>query len=85
MYKIEIHKEALKFLNSLNADIKTQIIKNLEELETNPYPQGVIKVKGYKDPIFRLRVGKYRALYFVNNSDLTVYIIKIDKRSRVYD
>jgi len=85
MYKIEIHKEANKFLNSLTSEFNLHILKRLEELKTNPYPQGVIRVRGYQEPIFRIRIGKYRVLYFVDNKTLTVYIIKIDKRSNVYE
>jgi len=61
------------------------ILKRLEELKINPFPQGVVRVKGYQEPIFRIRIGKYRALYFVDNKTLTVYIIKIDKRGNVYE
>ena len=85
MYKIEIHKEANKFLNSLTPELNSHILKRLEELKINPFPQGVVRVKGYQEPIFRIRIGKYRALYFVDNKTLTVYIIKIDKRGNVYE
>jgi len=85
MYKVEIHKEALKFLNSLPEELYLQAVKRLGDLGSNPYPFGAIKVKGYQGNIFRIRVGKYRALYFVSSSELTVYVIKIDKRGVAYD
>ena len=48
-------------------------------------PLGDIKkLKGnYLPPIFRLRVGKYRALYYMDD-DGTIRIIKIDSRGDVY-
>ena len=85
MYKIEIHKEALKFLRSLPDDISKKITKKLESLVFDPYPLGSIKLKGYQDDLFRIRIGKYRTLYNVSSPDLTIYVIKIDKRGTVYD
>ena len=85
MFKIEVHKEALSFLNSLDTNLRSLIVKKLEELKNNPYPQGVVRLKGYQTPTFRIRIGKYRALYFVSGQNLTIYIIKVDKRSTVYD
>ena len=57
----------------------------IDELEKNPFPQDIERVEGYKDiKVFRVRVGDYRILYFVDYPSSKVYIEKIDKRNRVY-
>ena len=31
-----------------------------------------------------MRVGDYRILYYVDENSFTIFILKIDKRSRIY-
>ena len=57
----------------------------LESLKLEPFPQGVVRVKGYGEKIFRVRIGDYRILYYVDYSLMTIFVIKIDKRETVYD
>ncbi|HLD41725.1 MAG TPA: type II toxin-antitoxin system RelE/ParE family toxin [archaeon] len=83
MFKILLSKDAADFLGHLDFQAKERIKKKLEILETDPYPQGVQKIIGTKN-IFRLRIGDYRALYFVDYLTNTIIVDKIDKRSRVY-
>ncbi len=85
MYKIEIHKEALKFLHSLPEGLALNILEKIKALENDPYPPGVIKVKGREETTFRMRIGKYRVLYFIDKPASAIYIMKIDKRGTVYD
>lgn len=86
MYLVKYEKQAAKFLKKLviKADVK-RIINKVEELAINPFPKDTKRVEGYRDPkVFRIRVGTYRVLYFVDYANLKLYIIKIDKRERVY-
>ncbi len=41
-------------------------------------------VEGYKEKIFRVRVGDYRILYEVDYSKNFIGIVRIDHRGRVY-
>ena len=86
MFSAELKKPALKFLKSIkDKTVLKRISDKIDELEKNPFPQDVEGVEGYKDAkVFRVRVGGYRILYFVDYSSSMVYIEKIDKRSRVY-
>ena len=48
-----------------------------------PRPPGVTPV--IKEPgAFRIRVGDYRVLYEINDSELIVLVVKIAHRSTVY-
>ena len=86
MFSAELKKAALKFLKSVNErELLKRIGHKINELEKNPYPQDIERVEGYKNvKVFRVRVGDYRILYFVDYSSSKVYIEKVDKRSRVY-
>lgn len=86
MFSVELKKQAIKFLKSVRDNVVLKRIGNrIDELENNPFPQDIERVEGYKDvKVFRVRVGDYRILYFVDYSSSKVYIEKIDKRSRVY-
>ncbi|MEK6984028.1 MAG: type II toxin-antitoxin system RelE/ParE family toxin [Nanoarchaeota archaeon] len=86
MFSAELKKPALKFLKSIkDKTLLKRLSDRINELEKNPFPQDIERVEGYKDiKVFRVRVGDYRILYFVNYTSSKVYIEKIDKRSRIY-
>ena len=86
MFSAELKKPALKFLKSIkDKTILKRIADKIDELEKNPFPQDIERIEGYKTvKVFRVRVGDYRILYFVDYSSSKVYIEKIDKRGRVY-
>ena len=86
MFSAELKKPALKFIKSIkDKTVLKRIANKIDELEKNPFPQDIERVEGYKDvKVFRVRVGDYRILYFVDYSSSKVYIEKIDKRERVY-
>src|SRR3989338_9264883 len=86
MFPAELKKAALKFLKSIkDKELLRRIGHKINELENNPYPQDIERVEGYKDvKVFRVRVGDYRILYFVDQTAQKIYVEKIDKRERVY-
>lgn len=86
MFSAELKKPAFKFLKSIkDKTLLKRISDKIDELEKNPFPQDIERVRGYKDvKVFRVRVGDYRILYFVDYSSSKVYIEKIDKISRIY-
>ncbi len=86
MYSVKLKKKASRFLKKLAvANDRKRIINAIEKLAENPFPSDAKRVEGYTEPkVFRVRVGSFRILYFVNYQNLTVYIEDIDKRERVY-
>ena len=86
MFSAELKKAALKFLKSIeDKELLKRIGSKINDLEKNPYPHDIERVEGYKDiKVFRVRIGDYRILYFVDYAANKVYVEKIDKRGRVY-
>ena len=79
MRKITYTKTAYEALCEYGKDTRIRIIEAVEKI-----PQGDIKkLQGEKHPpLFRLRVGKYRIVYHVENDE--IIIAKIDTRGDVY-
>ena len=75
MYKIEWKLSAKRELKKLNKTDIPRIIKAVEKLSINPYPDGVRKLHG-SERLYRIRVGNYRIKYSVENKILLIEIIR---------
>lgn len=85
MYNVELSQRAQKFLDKLDKFIRERIIEKLKTLEENPVPSDAKFIgRENNDKIFRYRIGDYRALYNLKDSEKIVLIAKIDKRPKVY-
>ena len=76
--------QAQDFLKKANKDLARRLMTKIEQLLANPYPQGVRTIEGYKEKIFRVRIGDFRILYEVDSKNNLLGVVKIDKRARVY-
>jgi len=86
MYSLKIHKEALKFLESLNVSEKKIIKAKLELLTENPFTHPRLDIKKMKgvEGVFRLRSGKIRIIYQVREAELIILVIAAGVRGDVY-
>jgi mRNA interferase RelE/StbE len=85
MYFVELSQNTQKFLDKMDISLKYRIERSLKKLEEVPVPSDSKFVgRDNKEKIFRLRIGKYRALYSINDETKIVLVINIDKRERVY-
>ena len=82
-FNIAISPQAQKYMKSLSKDEARVIKIHVNELKQDPYtPRSqcdVIKVKGKRPPLYRLRIGRHRVEYFIEGD--TVYISKMFQRS----
>jgi mRNA interferase RelE/StbE len=73
-------RTSLKYLQGLEKKATRKLLNSIKNL---PFEGDIKKVKGKKvQNIFRLRVGKYRVLYFQEKD--VIKILKIDTRGYVY-
>ena len=84
MLEIRVDNQPTKFLSKCDKILYERIVAKLRELKENPVPHDAKKVIGYKEPTFRIRVGKYRILYRIDYSLNFVVVVKIDHREKVY-
>ncbi len=82
-YSLRIKKSARKELESIatKAD-RRRVIKRIKSLADDPRPPGAVKLSGRER--YRVRQGRYRILYTIEDAVLIVYVIKIGDRKDVY-
>lgn len=80
MYQIVLKKRAKKFLDNLSLGERMRIVKEIEKL---PAGNDIKPLKGH-DGLLRLRVGKYRIIYSIDNSRWIIIVIDIDSRGQIY-
>ena len=78
MYKIELSKESLKYLQKLDNPTREKVLEAIKSM-----PEGDIK-KLTGSSYYRLRVGDFRIVFEKNNMLLKIQIIKIAPRGEVY-
>jgi len=84
-YKIAIVKKALKELEALPVNTNKQIVAAIDNLKEEPRPPGCKKLKGESEYIWRIRVGNYRVLYFIEDTVKIVEVRRIGHRKDIYD
>jgi mRNA interferase RelE/StbE len=82
-YSLRIKKSARKELDlvATKAD-RRRIIKRIAALAENPRPPGALKLSRLER--YRIRQGRYRILYTIEDAILVVHVIKIGDRKNVY-
>jgi mRNA interferase RelE/StbE len=81
-YKIYIKPTAVKELQKIPKRDVSRIIDKIRSLSSNPRPAGCEKLSA--DEKFRLRKGRYRIVYSIEDLKLVVLVIKIGHRKDVY-
>ncbi len=82
-YSLRIKQSARKELESITTKAdRRRIIRCIESLADNPRPPGALKLSGLER--YRIRQGRYRILYTIEDAVLIVYVIKIGDRKDVY-
>jgi len=85
-FSIKFSTKATKFTKKLDKISRERIKEKIHKLSENPFPSESVRVESYKEyKVFRVRTGGYRILYNVDFKGKLIIIIKIDKRSKVYD
>ena len=87
-YQILISTTFQKQLEKLDDQLKKSVKDSLEELEEDPYePRSgadIKKLSGTDPTKYRLRIGDYRVIYTVDESDKAVKVIEGLKRGKGY-
>ena len=84
MHRLVVSPAADRDLEKLKGRITRRDFERLRDAVRNlakkPRPQGVRKKKG-ADNVYRIRVGNYRVVYDVYDSDKLVLILLVTRRS----
>lgn len=79
-YKIQIDKNAVKFISKQPKNQQERIFKAIYKL---PFQGDIKALQGYNG-YYRLRVGNYRIIYTVDNNVLIVQVVAIGNRGQIY-
>jgi len=77
-YKILFKKSVQKDFNAIHKRDLTKILDRIELLAADPRPPGCEKLSGQQR--YRLRQGRHRILYSIQDDELTVWILKVGHR-----
>ena len=83
-YRVEVKLSARKELTLLSTQLIGRIVSRLERLSSNPRPPGCKKLQGGEKE-WRIRVGDYRVVYTIADSEFLVQVTRIRHRSQVYE
>lgn len=82
-YSVRIKKSARKELESIDTKAdRRRVISRIKSLADDPRPRGTSKLSGLER--YRIRQGRYRILYTIEDSVLVVQVVKIGDRKDVY-
>jgi mRNA interferase RelE/StbE len=81
-YRVHFRESVEKDFSVIpKADLK-KILQRINLLAENPRPSGCEKLTGKER--YRIRQGRYRILYSIQDDELTVWIVKVGHRKNIY-
>lgn len=86
-HRIIAHRRVHKFLNSLkDENLKHTIIDCIAKLDDYPLILRVMDVEKIKgmEKTFRIRIGKHRIIFHVDDAEKTIYVTHAEARKKAY-
>lgn len=82
-YKVLVKASANNEIESIALKKDRQgIVSRIQSLAENPRPSGCEKLSGSHDK-YRVREGRYRVIYSIEDKALMVYVVKVGHRKDV--
>ncbi len=77
VYKIELPKRVTKQLDKIPNRDYPSISKAIQNLKETPDPVGCKKLL---ESLYRIRVGDFRIVYWIDDKNRTIVITKVERR-----
>ncbi len=81
-YRIEVTATAERQIRKLPRSDQVRVVRVIQTLAVDPRPAGCRKLSGHDD-VFRVRVGRYRVLYSIEDRRLIIIVLAIGDRKDV--
>ena len=81
-YKVYFKESVEKDFTAIPKKDLVKILRRIKALSENPRPSGCEKLTGRER--YRVRQGRYRIVYSIEDEVLTVWIVKVGHRKDVY-
>jgi len=86
-FKVIVHRRVYKYLKKIkDRELKDRLISVILGLEDYPLilrRMDVVKLEGL-EKTFRIRVGDYRIIFFVDKRNRLIYVTHLGKRESIY-
>jgi mRNA interferase RelE/StbE len=82
-YDVFLSKRAVKAAETLPSAQKETLHRAFSLMKENPFSFPYKKIRG-EPHLYRIRIGNYRVLYEIDDTNRRIMVLKIDRRSRVY-
>jgi mRNA interferase RelE/StbE len=80
-YRLFFKKSVQKDLDSIPKKDLKRILSRIESLSEDPRPHGCEKLTGQER--YRLRQGRYRIVYSIQDDELMVWVVKVAHRKHI--
>ena len=77
VYKIELPKMGTKQLDKIPSEDYPSVSKAIQNLKDTPHPIGCKKLF---ESLYRIRIGDYRVIYWIDDKGKTIIITKVERR-----
>ena len=81
-YRIFFKKSVEKDLSNIPKREVGKILERIKSLVNDPRPPDCEKLTGQEK--YRLRQGRYRIVYSIQDEELTIWIVKFGHRKNIY-
>jgi mRNA interferase RelE/StbE len=82
VYNIFFKKSVWKDFEKITKEDLQRILMRIEMLSQDPRPPGCEKLIGENN--YRLRQGRYRIIYSIQDDEHTVWVVKVGHRKDIY-
>ena len=81
-YPVESTTAAARQVRKLSRPVRDRVLDAIEDLGEDPRPHGATKLVG-EQTAWRIRIGDYRVIYDVFDSELVVTVVRAGHRREV--
>ena len=81
-YEIFFRESVYKDFRKIPKKNLQKILSKIQNLKLDPRPSGSEKLTGQE--FFRIRQGKYRIVYSIQDNQITIWVIKVGHRKEIY-
>lgn len=82
-YKAALTKNFLRELKKLPENVKKKVLTAVDELIRNPFLG--VRLRGELKGKWRLRIGKYRVVYRIDQTSQLVIFLDVGLRKKIYE
>ena len=83
VYRVEINRSAAKEIDGIGSiEDRRRVVGRIARLADDPRPRGCQKLSGRE--AYRVRQGRYRIVYTIEDNRLLVLVVRVAHRRDVY-